>query len=96
MLDLEREDAFKIPGMTEPLVEQLMQFLADLDPEEGQAAEARGPAEPEVEVEVEAEAEAEAVAVAKAEADAAPAPEAEPAPAATEAEPPAGEPVAEG
>ncbi len=92
VLDLEREDAFKIPGMTEELVEQLMQFLADLDPEESQAAEARAP---EAEAE-EGKADADADADADAEPDGPPAPGTEPAPAATKAEPPAGEPVAEG
>ena len=34
VLDLERDDVVKVPGMTQPLAEQLMAFLADLTAEE--------------------------------------------------------------
>jgi N utilization substance protein A len=34
VLDLERDDVLKIPGITPPLAEQLMAFLADLTAEE--------------------------------------------------------------
>jgi N utilization substance protein A len=34
VLDLERDDVLKVAGMTPPLAEQLMAFLADLTAEE--------------------------------------------------------------
>jgi len=43
VLDLEREDALKIPGMTEELADQLLQFLAELEQAEG--AESGEPAD---------------------------------------------------
>ncbi len=61
VLDLEREDIAKLPGMTPTAQEQLVEFLADLLEDEEEVPAAKEPVEPDPEPTAEASAPSESV-----------------------------------